>query len=192
MYLRRVGCVLWSSTGLCAGPSPILVYINYIYLTVEHSIHIKVFAEDCVVYTAINTRDDHTKLNNALHSIETWCTKWGLRINTTKTTSVTFSNKKSPLGFTYYLCNATINKTDKVKYLGVTLTSNLSWQTHIDNVRQGALQKFTFLKRKLRNTPPSVKLNACKALVRPKLEYADVIWSPYQQYLISKIERVQI
>lgn len=27
--------------------------------------------------------------------------------------------------------------------------------------------------------------------MRPKLEYADIIWSPWQQYLIKKIERVQ-
>lgn len=139
--------------GSVLGPLLFLVYINDIYLTVEHPIHIKLFADDCVVYTAINTRDDQTKLNNALHSIETWCTKWGLRINTAKTTSITFSNKKKPLSFVYSLGNATINKTDKVKYLGVTLTSNLSWETHINNVCQGALQKLAFLKRKLRNTP---------------------------------------
>lgn len=173
--LRRVGRVLWSSTGLCAWPSPFVSIINDIYLIAEPPIHIKLFADDCAVYTAFNTRDDQTKLINALHSIETWCTWRGLRINATKTTSITFRNKKRPLGCTDSLGNASINRSDKVKYLGVPRTTNLCWETHIDNFCEGALQKLAFLKRKLRNTPPAVTLNAYKALVRPKLEYADVI-----------------
>lgn len=177
--------------GSVLGPLLFLVYINDIHHCVEPPIQIKLFADDCVVYTAINNRDDQIKLNNSLHSIDAWCARWGLRINTSKTAYITFSNKKKPLDFTYSLGNVTITRTDKVKYLGITLTSNFNWEPHVENVCRGALQKLSFLKRKLRNTPPAVKLNAYKALIRPKLEYASVIWSPCQQYLIDKIERVQ-
>lgn len=146
--------------GSVLGPLLFLVYINDIHLCVEPPITIKLFADDCVLYTAINNRNDQIKLNTPLHSTEAWCTRWGLRINPSKTTFITFSNKKRPLDFAYSLGNATISRTDKVKYLGVTLTSNLSWEAHIENVCQGALQKLLFLKRKSCNTPPSVKLNA--------------------------------
>ena len=38
---------------------------------------------------------------------------------------------------------------------------------------------------------PSVKATAYTALVRPILEYANVVWDPHQQYLIDDIETVQ-
>lgn len=177
--------------GSVLGPLLFLVYINDIYFCVEPPIQIKLFADDCVVYTSINNQEDQIKLNDALRSINEWCIRWGLKINRSKTNSVTFTNKTLPLHFTYFIGNAAITRADRVKYLGVTLTSNLSWETHVENVCSGALKKLSFLKRKLRNTPPTLKLKAYKALVRPKLEYADIIWSPWQQYLIKKIERVQ-
>lgn len=152
---------------------------------------IRLFADDCVVYANVTQHSDQIRLNDALHSISVWCETWGLKLNTSKTAAITFSNKKEPLEFAYTINNAYISKTQRVKYLGVTLSSNLSWEPHIENICSNALKKLAFLKRKLRRTSSTVKLTAYKALVRPKLEYADLIWSPHQKYLIKKIERVQ-
>lgn len=111
--------------GSVLGPLLFWVYIKSIHLCVEPPIQVKLFADDCVVYTAINIQDDQLKLNNSLHSIDAWCARWGLRINTSKTAFITFANKKKPLDFTYSSGNVTITRTDKVKCLGITLTSNL-------------------------------------------------------------------
>lgn len=72
----------------------------------------------------VTKRSDQVRLNNALHSISAWCKTWGLKLNTSKTAAITFTNKKEPLDFAY------ITKTQRVNYLGVTLTSNLSWEPH--------------------------------------------------------------
>lgn len=114
-----------------------------------------------------------------------------MALNAKKTVSITFTNKKTPLNFAYTLDNNEIGKSNHVKYLGVTLTSNLSWETHIEAVCSKAQGKLAFLRRKLRNAPPAMKLTAYKSLIRPALEYADIIWDPYQKYLVKKIERIQ-
>lgn len=177
--------------GSVLGPLMFLVYINDIYLSVHSPVKIRLFADDCVVYANVTDHSDQVRLNDTLHSISVWCETWGLKLNTSKTACITFSNKKEPLEFSYTINTAYIKKTNQVKYLGVTITNSLTWETHIENVCSNALKKLAFLKRKLRRTSSTVKLTAYKTLVRPKLEYADLIWSPHQKYLIGKLERVQ-
>lgn len=106
------------------GPLLFLVYINDIFLSVQSPVKIRLFADDCVVYANVTEHSDQVRLNNALHSISAWCKTWGLKLNTSKTAAITFTNKKEPLDFAY------ITKTQRVNYLGVTLTSNLSWEPH--------------------------------------------------------------
>jgi hypothetical protein len=43
------------------------------------------------------------------------------------------------------------------KYLGVTLQSNLKWNTHIDNVTSNGNKSFGYLKRNLQISNPEVK-----------------------------------
>ena len=47
----------------------------------------------------------------------------------------------------YAVDDINIKATDEVKYLGVTITSNLSWGTHIRNICGRAVKKLGFIKR---------------------------------------------
>lgn len=177
--------------GSVLAPLLFLMFINDIHFSVENPIQMRLFADDCVVYTVVRNSDDQTKLNNSLQAIYSWCNTWGMKLNTSKTHCISFTNKKSPLNYTYRIGNSIIEKCNQVKYLGITLTPNLNWEPHILAMCQKAEKKLSFLRRKLRNAPPHIKINAYKTLIRPCLEYADLIWSPHQKYLISKIERIQ-
>lgn len=99
--------------------------------------------------------------------------------------------KKNPLDYVYQLGPSTLREVTSYKYLGLTITNNLSWNVHIDNVCSAALRKLGFLRHKLRNCPPNVKLLSYFSFVRPKLEYASTVWDPYTKFNIDKIERVQ-
>ena len=48
-----------------------------------------------------------------------------------------------------------------------------------------------FLQRNLPYCPKHVKSNCYKTLLRPVLEYAATVWSPFTQFDISRLERVQ-
>ena len=63
------------------------------------------------------------------------------------------------------------------KYLGVTISDDLSWSTHIDNITKSANQTIGFLKRNIRVHNKDLKLVAYKTLVRPQCS-----WSTLQQY----------
>ena len=47
------------------------------------------------------------------------------------------------------------------------------------------------LRRNIKVASTYVKDLAYRALIRPKLEYASVVWSPWQQFLVDNIEKVQ-
>ena len=79
----------------------------------------------------------------------------------------------------YFMQNISLSRVPSHKYLGVTVESKLSWSNHIANISAKAAKTLGLIKRTLYPCSPMVKVNAYKALVRPKLEYAVPIWSPH-------------
>ena len=61
--------------------------------------------------------------------------------------SVHFLRNSTDHNHVYAIRDINIKATDEVKYLGLTITSNLSWGTHIRNICGIALKKLGFVKR---------------------------------------------
>lgn len=177
--------------GSVLGPILFLLYINDIASGVHPNIEVRLFADDCLLFTRVKTVSDQTCLNDALNIIHNWCAKWDMEINPKKSACMTVSNKKTPLMFDYTVNTNQIKRSTQIKYLGMTITDTLNWNAHIDNICGSAQRKLGLLRRKLRGAPPEVKLQAYKTIVRPTLEYASMIWDPHHQYQIDKLERVQ-
>ena len=86
------------------------------------------------------------------------------------------------------LHNQTITPVKHSTYLGVTLSDDLTWRTHIPNVVVDVSRTLNFLRRTLRIASQSTKALAYKALVRPKLEYAPSVWDPHHAKLRNALE----
>ena len=93
--------------------------------------------------------------------------------------------------FDYSLHNKTLEKVQSVKYLGITISDNMDWGQHISENSIKATKTLGFLCRNLAFATRSTKAVAYKTLVRPKLEYAAPIWSPYSKLQINQVEKVQ-
>ena len=75
--------------------------------------------------------------------------------------------------------------------LGVTITSDLRWNTHVSNVCTKANRTLGFLRRNLYSCPQEVKEAAYKGLVRPVLDYGSLVWDPPGVVLQEELESVQ-
>ena len=75
--------------------------------------------------------------------------------------------------------------------LGCTITSDLKWGPHINNICNKANSTIGFLKRNLNIANKSVKERAYQSLVRPSLEYSSAVWDPHQQQDKQRLERIQ-
>ena len=76
-------------------------------------------------------------------------------------------------------------------YLGVTMSSNLSWNAHITKIVSKANRMLGFIRRNLYNCPRQLKETAYVSMVRPNLEYCSTVWSPYTESDSHRIEMVQ-
>ena len=116
-----------------------------------------------------------TDLQQDLHSISTWCSKWKLSLNSSKCAVMCFSLSSSfPLS--YYLNGQPIEPVDKHKDLGITVCSNLSWSDHISDICAKALQ---IVHGSAPSSPSNVHLCLYLSLVCNKLTYCSQFWWPH-------------
>ena len=78
-----------------------------------------------------------------------------------------------------------------MKDLGVTIDSNLIFESHIQIKVNKANQTMGMIRRAFTHLDNDTFLCLFKAFVRPQLEYANAAWSPYKVKDITAIENVQ-
>ena len=91
----------------------------------------------------------------------------------------------------YNLEGTDLENVESIKYLGVTITSDLRWNTHVNNVCTKANRTLGFLRRNLYSCPQEEKETAYKGLVRSVLDYASSVWDPAGVVLQEELESVQ-
>jgi hypothetical protein len=101
------------------------------------------------------------------------------------------TRSKTPFKFNYILKGHTLESVDIANYLGITISSNMTWNAHINNITSKAQKLLGFLRRSLQINNEHTKSMAYKSLVRSNLEYCSTIWSPHTKKQKSEIEKVQ-
>ena len=129
-----------------------------------------VFLLMAVFYTAkFKVLQDCLSLQNDLDQLSSWSKSWQLNFNVKKCYHLGITCKKFPTLFQYTLNGLHISKVNSTRYLGVTISSNLSWNTHVDNICKNADSTLGLLCRVLGGCSHKVNDMACRTLVRPKL-----------------------
>lgn len=176
--------------GTVQGPILFLIYINDLPDYIKHS-QIRLFADDSIIYRPIKTQADCIKLQEDLESAVKWEQDWLMAFHPDKCNILRVTTKKSPQHFYYNMHGHILESVQSAKYLGVTLSADLKWNNHIQQMTSKANKSLSFIRRNLQINSKSVKDRAYQSLVRPKLEYCCSVWDPYTTENIYKIEQVQ-
>ena len=111
-----------------------------------------IFADDTAIYLAISSEGESVTLQNDLHILEIWQKKrWDMSFNPSKCQVLHITRAKCPIQTRYILHGTVLESVRSAKYLGVTISNNLSWTPHpIDSVSKKANQTLGFLKRNIK------------------------------------------
>jgi len=162
--------------GSVLGPLLFLCYINDMPENIKSTI--RLYADDALLYREIYSPEDSRILQEDLDRLQEWAKCWLMKFNPVKCEYLRVTNKM-------------IRQVSHAKYLGVYIDETLSWNFHVDFICNKANIIRSFLQRNLKQCPSSVRERFYLTLVRPLLEYACVVWSPYRLNNIQKIEKVQ-
>ena len=115
-----------------------------------------------------------------------------MKLNVNKTVVITFSRKTNGLCYVYKIHDSVITRTDIIKDHGVLLDSKLHFHAHVDYIFSqslrtlGLIRTLTYIFSTL-----DCLLLLHSTLVRPKLEYASVVWNWVTSTDARKLERIQ-
>ena len=179
--------------GTVLGPLLFLTFINDLPDCIASS-HTKLFADDSLLFRVINSHQDAVELQRDLSALESWERQWQMSFHPDKCTVMRIrakNSKKDLIATNYTLHGQVLEVTNSSKYLGVTLSDDLSWDKHVDATTSKANKTLGFIRRNLGNCTKQVKSTAYTAMVRPTLEYSSPVWDPTPSPLIHKLEQVQ-
>jgi len=126
--------------GTVLGPLLFLLYINDI--TDNVSSENRLFADDCILYRPIISLADRAILQKDLNALYNWSQTWQMCFNTKKCHILNISRKRQQSCLHHQLGQEALSVMDIYPYLGVTISSDLRWHEHINNISAGCKTTF--------------------------------------------------
>ena len=175
--------------GTVRGPLMFLLFINDMQDDLECTL--RLFADDALLYHKIAFHDDILALQRDLDKLGLWADRWQMLFNPSKCYKMSVFGSRSPVVKVYFLFNQTLEAVQQHPYLGVLLSSDLRWNSHVYKIAKKANSSLAFVKSNLFACSEETKCTAYVSLVRPHLEYASAVWDPYRQNQVEKLEAIQ-
>ncbi|XP_063960224.1 uncharacterized protein LOC135155243 [Lytechinus pictus] len=114
-----------------------------------------------------------------------------MSFNVKKCAHMCITLKRQPLVCNFTISDQPVPTATSCKYIGVTITDNLCWNSHAQKISSKAACTLGIIRRALGKCDLKVRDIAYKQLVRPQLEYASCAWNPHIQKDVNITENIQ-
>ena len=161
--------------GSWLGPLCFIVYMNDMELqdgTLTHK-----YIDDITISESISS-SNVSLLQTAVDKVKDWSHKNNMKLNENKTKEMYISFKHNPAPVPPLIINSNaVERVHSFKILGVWLSDDLSWKSHVNHMHSRATPRLYYL-RQLRRCGLSQcdLLASYRTLIRPILEYACPVW----------------
>ena len=172
--------------GTVLGPILFVIFINDVPEELKYNM-CKLFADDCKLYGPVSTNENKLQLD--LNNLENWSKRWQLPFNASKCKVMHFGHHNPT--HSYHLNEHILEKTDHEKDLGVIIDNNLKFHAHTAAATKKANQFLGVIKKSYSTRDPRTITTLYKTMVRPHLEYGNVIWGRYYQADIKSLDSIQ-
>lgn len=178
--------------GSVLGPALFVIFINDLPSVVQSSC--EMYADDTKVFGTVDTQSKWDQLQQDLNNLVEWADRWQLRFNAGKC-QVLHLGSKNPR-YTYRMkahgsdTRSNLGASDAEKDLGVIMDSELKFSKHIETQVGKANKILGLIRRSYDYLDAETMRLLFIALIRPHLEFANVVWSPRFQKDKNLIEGV--
>ena len=173
--------------GSVLGPTLFVIYINDLPDVVESAC--KLFADDTKLYRQVRNQDDRELLQKDLESLMVWSDKWLMPFNENKCKSLHLG--KANIKTQYSMGGIPISQVEQEKDLGVIIDSQLKFHNHTSAAINKATRILAMIKKSFILLDNTTLALLYKSMVRPHLEYGNVIWGPHYSLDQQAVEKVQ-
>ena len=111
--------------GSVLGPILFLAYINDLPEQVRS--RVRLFADDTALYLCISNLSEANTFQEDLCKLELWEEAWYMNFNPIKSQVLHATRLKTPIPSKYFLHSIELDSLSAAKYLGVTISDELSW-----------------------------------------------------------------
>ena len=181
--------------GSVLGPLLFIIYIDDVTSRISSTSTISLFADDIALYRTIRSPADYVVLQADITAITMWIEDDNhLKLNVDKCCLMLVSRKHTlslPPPPLFIHGDSQLQQVSSVKYLGLLLTSDLTWSQHIDNICSKTRKLTGLFYRRFHHCHPQLMIRLYKSLVRPHLEYASQVWDPHLAKDTNSLENTQ-
>lgn len=151
------------------------------------------FADDTVlIYKSKAATDLENKVNGDLKRYYIWLLQNKLKINIDKTRYIIFKQKNKVIDNIHIeINNIPVEKSNKVKYLGLILDDQLSWGAHIDHIKNKIIPLIGALHRCRYFLTINAKYKIYNAYFLSIIRYLIPVWGTCNQTNFNKIKILQ-
>ena len=178
--------------GTVSGPRNFIMFINDLTTTAP----IYKYVDDSTIFEVCQ-EGDTTQIQESVDMVDIWTNQNDMRLNSEKCKEmiIDFSRNYS---LTSGIESVTIGeqvleRVEHAKMLGVTISNNLTWSKHVDNIVSKAGKRVYMLYQlKSAGISQNDLVKIYVSIIRPVLEYACPVWSTsLPKYLSDAIEMIQ-
>lgn len=175
--------------GSVLAPLMFAVYINDMLEGVKS--YMSLFADDAKLLRKVGKREDCEILQEDLNKIWEWSRVWQMEFNVKKCGVMNFGRSKERPVYKYKMGNEELKIKTEEKDLGVIVTDRLSPQVHIKKIAGETYHLVRRIRTAFRYLDEDMIKQLMVTMIRPRLEYAAVVWSPNTARDKRILERVQ-
>ena len=189
--------------GSVLGPVLFIIFINDLESVIQGST-MRFFADDTKISKRIASHEDHVILQEDLQSTLEWSKrnnmqlheqKFELMVHKADPVKSHWRIEQIPFTASLYSYNVSSEillwETGELKDLGVRLTSDLSWGTHIGSIVAKGKSCASWVLSVFKSRDTDTMLTLYNSFVRSQLEYCSLLWHPTLVGDIELVEGVQ-
>ena len=174
--------------GSVLGPLLFNIFINDLPSIVQSPL--VSFADDTKVFRKIQSEDDYLKLQQDLDNLFLWSCEWQLGFNVDKCKVLHIGSNQH--NRQYRLGGDFIAVSDVERDLGILIDNKLTLHKQCSSAVAKANKLLGIIRRSFEYINVDMMLCLYKSLIRPVIEYGNIIWGPHyviDQQAIEKIQR---